>query len=226
MRMSVKKRFALGAGATATVGAVATLAVGVTFGLFSASASSGANTFTAGTVTVGDGTPVSVSCNVQNMVPGDSSSGAPSGSHADGPCSYNVKYTGSANAYLAVDVAVGNGPTKLYDSSATGAQLYLKDGSSTYVNGTSFTQEVGGSASLPAGSSTPNLLVSTTPATTGTAVSFSLDYAVPATAGNGYQGGNSTVTLTFHAVQAGNNPVPSDCAAGHQCNASSTFAWS
>src|SRR5260370_14727930 len=166
MTMSLRKRFALGAGAMATVGAAATLAAGVTFGLFSATASSGANTFTAGTVTVGDGTPVSVTCNVQNMVPGDSSPGAPSGSHADSTCTYNVKYTGSANAYLAGDMAVGNGPTKLYDSSATGAQLYLKDGSSTYVSGTSFTQEGGPSlsASLPAGT-TPNLLVSKTPAT-------------------------------------------------------------
>jgi hypothetical protein len=137
-----------------------------------------------------------------------------------------VKYTGSASAYLAVDVAVSNGSTALYDTTANGLQFYLKDGSSTsYVNGTSFTQQGGGSATLPvAGAS--NLLVSTSPASNGTAVNFSLDYLLPATAGNSFQGGSTTVTLTFHAVQSGNNTLPGTCAAGQQCNAGSGFAWS
>jgi hypothetical protein len=34
------------------------------------------------------------------------------------------------------------------------------------------------------------------------------------------------VTLTFRAVQAGNNPLPGTCAAGQQCNPSGTFTWS
>jgi hypothetical protein len=225
MRTSMKRRLALGAAAATTVGAVATLVAGFTFGLFSATQSSGANTFTAGTVTVGAGSPASVTCTISNMVPGDSSSGASTGSNADTPCTYNVKYTGSASAWLAVDVAVGNGSTVLYDGTATGLQLYLKDGSTSYVNGTTFAQQGGGSASLPAGT-TPNLLVSTSPAATGTAVNFSLDYALPTAAGNGYQGGSTTVTLTFHAVQSGNNALPGGCAAGQQCNAGSGFAWS
>jgi hypothetical protein len=226
MRMSTKKRLALGAGAVTTVGAVATLVAGFTFGLFSATGSSGANTFTAGTVSVGAGAPASVTCTISNMVPGDSSAGASAGSKSYSTCTYNVKYTGSANAYLAVDVAVGNGGSALYDGSATGLQLYLADGSSTsYLSGTSYKQQGGASAALPA-ATTSNLLVSSTPATTGTAVNFSLDYALPATAGNPYQGGSATVTLTFHAVQAGNNPVPGGCAAGQQCNAGSGFAWS
>jgi hypothetical protein len=226
MRMSTKKRLALGAGAVTTVGAVATLVAGFTFGLFSGTESSGANTFTAGTVSVGAGTPTSVTCTITNMVPGDSSSGASAGSKSDSTCTYNVKYTGSASAYLAVDVAVSNGGTALYDGSATGLQLFLADGSSTsYLSGTSYKQQGGASAALPAGA-TPNLLVSTTPASTGTAVNFSLDYAMPAAAGNSYQSGSATVTLTFHAVQAGNNPVPGGCAAGQQCNAGSGFAWS
>jgi hypothetical protein len=158
-------------------------------------------------------------------MPGDSSSGAPSGNKGSTPCTYNVKYTGSASAWLGVDVAVSNGSTVLYDGTATGLQLYLKDGSSSYLTGTAFRQEGGGSASLPTGS-TSNLLVSTSPAATGTAVNFSLDYALAAAAGNAYQGGSTTVTLTFHAVQSGNNALPSDCAAGQQCNAGSGFAWS
>jgi hypothetical protein len=213
------------------VGAVATLAAGLTFGLFSASGSSGGNSFTAGTVTVGDGSSTSVTCTISNMVPGDSSPGAPIGSKAvaDNPCTYNVKYTGSANAYIGVDVSVSNGSTALYDDSATGLQLYLKDGApTTYVtssSGTTYTKEGGSPASLPVGT-TSNLLVSKSAATTSTAVNFGLDYAVPSLTPNSYQGGSTTVTLTFHAVQAGNNPLPSDCAAGQQCNASSTFAWS
>jgi len=69
-------------------------------------------------------------------------------------------------------------------------------------------------------------LIDVSPASTGTAVNFSLDYALAAAAGNGYQGGSTTVTLTFHAVQSGNNALPSGCAAGQQCNSGSGFAWS
>ncbi len=244
MSMSIKKRIALGAGALATVGAVGTLVAGVTFGLFSATPiTSGTNSFTAGTVAVSTTTPASVTCSVTagtqptNMVPGDSSVGAPLGSKADQTCTYNVKYTGSAPAYLAVDATVANGTPALYDGSNNGVQFYLKDGSATYASstatngqtagggGTTFAQEGGTPASLPVGT-TSNLLVSRTAATTGGTVSFSLDYLLPLSSGNTYQGGSSTVTLTFHAVQSGNQTLPADCAAGQQCNASGTFAWS
>lgn len=222
MSMSMKKRLALGAAATTTVGAVATLVAGFTFGLFSASASSGSNSFTAGTVSIGPGSPASVTCTITNMVPGDSSATAPSGSKGDTTCTYNVQYTGSAPAWLAVDVAVGSG---LYDNSATGLQLYLKDGSSTsYVTGTSYAAQGGGPATLSMGTTVSDLLVSTTAAATGHSVSFSLDYLLPTAAGNGYQGGSTTVTLTFHAVQSGNNALPGNCAAGQQCNTG--LAWS
>lgn len=229
MQRSMKKRLAVGAAAATTVGAVATLVAGFTFGLFSASQGSGSNSFTAGTVSVGAGTPASVTCTITNTVPGDSSTGAPSGSKSDTPCTFNVQYAGSANAWLGVDVAISNGSTALYDGSSTGLQLYLKDGgSATYLSGTSYTQEGGTSATLPnAGAS--NLLVSTSQATANSAVDFTLNYALPASAGNGYQGGSVTVTFTFHAVQAGNNTLPADCLAGQQCNAGgdgSTFAWS
>jgi spore coat-associated protein N len=232
MRMSVKKRIALGAGVAATLAAVGTLVAGLTFGLFSASGSSSSNSFTAGTVTVGTGTPASVTCNLTNIVPGDSSSGAPIGNKAGTPCTYNVKYTGSVSAWLAVDVTIGNGSTALYDGTATGLQLYMKDGTpTTYLTstaptaGTTFTKQGGTVQSLPTGA-TSNLLVSTTAATTNTAVNFTLDYAVPVASGNSYQGGSATVTLTFHAVQSSNNALPAGCAAGQQCNAGSGFAWS
>jgi hypothetical protein len=227
-----KKRLAIIVGSVATVGAAATLAGGVTFGLFSASGASGANTFTGGTVSIGTNTPISVVCTLAGMVPGDSSAGAPVGSKADTACTYNMKYTGTATAWLAVDVAVSNGTPVLYDGTATGLQLYLKDGTpTTYLTstaptaGTTFTAQGGTATSLPTGT-TANLLVSTIPATTGTAVSFTLNYAVPIATGNAYQGGSATVTLTFHAVQAGNNPLPGACVAGQQCNPTTTFLWS
>jgi len=230
--MSGKKRLAIIGATAATIGAGATLAGGITFGLFSASGTSGANTFTSGTVSVGAGTATSVTCSITNVVPGDSSTGASFGSKTDTPCTYNVKYTGSASAWLAVDVAVGNGSVPLYDGTATGLQLYLRDATpTTYLTstapaaGTTYVTEAGTSTSLPVGT-TPNLLVSTVPALTDTAVSYTLNYAVPIATGNTYQGGSSTVTLTFHAVQAANNPLPGDCAAGKQCNATPTFVWS
>jgi hypothetical protein len=223
---------AIAGAAGVTLAAAGTLVAGFTFGLFSGSASSGNNTFTAGTVTVGPGNSGSVTCNISNMVPGDSSTGAPIGSKTGTACTYNVKYTGSATGWLGVDVTVANGSTALYNGSNTGLQLYMKDGTpTTYLTstaptaGTTYVQEGGASTSLPTGT-TSNLLVSKTPATTGTDVVFTLDYAVPIATSNSFQGGSATVTLTFHAVQSGNNPLPSDCAAGQQCNASSTFAWS
>jgi hypothetical protein len=232
MSKKKKKRLAIIVGSVATVGAAATLAGGVTFGLFSASGGSGANTFTGGTVTVGTGTPVSVNCVITNMVPGDSSGGATIGSKLDTACTYSMKYTGTATAWLAVDVAVTNGTTSLYDGTATGLQLYLKDGTpTTYLTstaptaGTTFAAQGGAATSLPAGT-TANLLVSTIPAATNTSVLFTLNYAVPIATGNTYQGGSATVTLTFHAVQAGNNPLPGACVAGQQCNATTTFLWS
>jgi hypothetical protein len=232
MSKKKKKRLAIIAGSVATVGAAATLAGGVTFGLFSATGAGGANTFTGGTVTVGTGTPVSVNCVITSMVPGDSSAGATIGNKADTACTYSMKYTGTATAWLAVDVAVSNGTTSLYDGTNNGLQLYLKDGTpTTYLTstaptaGTTFIAQGGAVTSLPAGT-TPNLLVSTVPAAAGTSALFTLNYAVPIATGNTYQGGSATVTLTFHAVQAGNNPLPGACVAGQQCNATTTFLWS
>ena len=242
MARSVRKRLALAGAIVATVGAVATLVAGFTFGLFSATESSGSNSFTAGTVSVTTTTPTSVTCTITNMVPGDASTHfSPSYSNSsDTPCTYNVEYTGSASAWLGVDVAVANGSTTLFSTgSATGIQFQLKDGTpTTYVSSsatntsgtgdTTYGAEGGTSTALPA-TGISDLLVGTTAATNASVVLFSLDYGLPLDSGNAYQGGSVTVTLTFHAVQSKNNSLPADCAAGQQCNTdgdSSTFAWS
>ena len=229
MKTSFKKRVALGGSLIASIGVVATIVVGMTLGLYGTSQ---ASTGDGGTVTVGTGAPASVTCTIANMMPGDSSTGAPIGSQADSACTYNVKYTGSASAWLAVDVAITNGSTALYDGTATGLQLYLNDANSTYLtstaptSGTTFKTAAGTATSLPA-AGIQDLLVSATAAAANTAVGFTLDYALPIASGNIYQGGSATVTLTFHAVLAGTNSLPSTCtSAGSQCLAGDGFAWS
>jgi hypothetical protein len=236
---SARKRLALAGAAVTVIGAVATLVAGFTFGLFSATESGGTNSFTAGTVTVTTTTPASVTCTITTMVPGDASTNfSPAYSNSsDTPCTYNVEYTGSASAWLGVDVAVSNGSTSLFSSgSATGIQFQLKDGTpTTYVSSsatnstgtgdTTYDAQGGTATALPA-TGVSDLLVSTTAATNGTVVDFSLDYGLPLDSGNAFQGGSVTVTLTFHAVQSKNNSLPVACAAGDQCNAGGSFAWS
>jgi hypothetical protein len=185
---------------------------GVTFGLFSASTPAQSNTFTAGTVTLD--TPVSVPCAVGPMVPGDSSTGyspAPTGQTdaKTASCTFSVNYTGNVPGFVAVDLAASG--TGLYDATANGLQFQIKDN-----NGGSYA--TGGV--LNGGS---NLFVSSDPAGT-TLHTFTVDYALPTASPNSYQGKNTTLTLTVHAVQAGNNGSASGCTAGHVC--AGITAWS
>jgi len=243
MARSVTKRLALAGAAVTAVGAVATLVAGFTFGLFSATEGGATNSFTAGTVAVTTTTPASVTCTITSMVPGDASANfSPSyANSSDSTCTYNVEYTGSANAWLGVDMTVANQSPGLFSSaSATGIQFQLEDGTpTTYVSSnatnttntgdTTYKQEGSSAGTALPTVGVSDLLVSTTAATNGTVVDFSLDYGMPLDTGNAFQGGSVTVTLTFHAVQSKNNALPADCAAGHQCNAggdSSSFVWS
>ncbi|HXW43294.1 MAG TPA: TasA family protein [Streptosporangiaceae bacterium] len=237
--MSVRKRLALAGAAVTAVGAVATLVAGFTFGLFSATESSSSNSFTAGTVTVTTTTPTSVVCTITNMIPGDASTNfLPAYSNSsDTPCTYNVEYTGSASAWLGVDVTVSDGGTALFSSGlATGVQFQLKDATpttflsssatnSTNTGDTTYTAQGGTATALPA-AGISDLLIGTTAATNGAVEDFTLDYGLPLDSGNVFQAGSVTVTLTFHAVQSKNNPLPGTCTAGEQCLAAGSFAWS
>ena len=137
MQPSTKRRVALVGATATTLGAVTTLIASFTFGLFSASVTSSPNTFSSGTVTLG--TPTQITCTISDMLPGDSSTNAPIGNHkvGDNTCTYDVTYTGSIDAYLAVDISVYNPSTgtSLDDGSASGLQLYLADSthSVTYI---------------------------------------------------------------------------------------------
>lgn len=191
-----------------------------TSALFSDTESNTPDTFAAGTVTVGLGA-AGTTCNLTGMAPGDSSTGFGSGSASRTPCTYNVKYTGSLPAYVAVDVKVVNGGTALYTGGANGLQFKIgATGGVSIVDGVSYQSSAGASTPVVAGTSVDNILVKTTPAATGDEFTFTIDYGLPVAAPNALQGGSTSVQLTFHAVQSANQTTA--CVAGRQC---STIVW-
>ncbi len=197
--------------------AVSALGVGVTMALFSATQTSGSNSFASGTVSVGLGS-ASTTCTVSNMMPGDSSTNYGSGSASLTPCDYRVKYTGTGAAWLAVDIAVNAGTPGMYTATSSGLQLKIGvNGGASMMNGTVYKTQGGTDTTVAAGSPVTNLLVSSVPAATNDLVTFDVDYLLPLLAPNALQGGTATVTLTFHAVQASNQPL-GGCVAGRQCS--------
>jgi len=242
MKAFSKKRLLLVAGAVTTIGAAAALLTGATFGFFSsAGVSSGANTFSAGNVVVGlnpGGTQVT--CSIGPMSPGDTQ--ASTGNVA---CAYDVKYTGSVPGYLALDLKItGAGGTTtipygsvsaptaaqgLYDGTGNGLQFNITDGSSTtYMSGVDYNLANGTATALTPASGTASvsdLLVNTTPVTNGATTNVTVNYSLPTSAGNAYNLATSTITLTIHAVQAANNPLPGTCTAtGNQCLTGMTWS--
>ena len=191
-----------------------------TTALFSDSLTNSADSFTAGTVTVGNG-PTSTTCSVTELAPGDSSTGYGSGSVDKVRCTFNVEYTGSLPAYLGVDVNLLNGGTALYTGAADGLQMNIAADGVPVITGTSFKNQSGVSTPVEAGSAVNNILLSTTPVNTGETVTFTVDYLLPLAAPNSLQGGSASVQLTFHAVQSANQTT--SCVAGRQCT---TVVWS
>jgi len=205
-----------------SLAAVGVLALGVTSALFSATQSNATDTFAAGTVSVGAGTPASVACNVTNMMPGDSANGFGSGSESLVACSYKVKYTGTAGAWLAVDAAISGGTTNLFTGTATGLQFKISvNGATAMVNGTTYKTAAGVDTTIASGTPVTNLLINTTAAAQNAEYSIDVVYALPIAAANALQGGTANLGLTFHAAQSANNPIGS-CVANRQC---STVTW-
>lgn len=79
----------------ATVGALSALITGATFALFTASTENENNTFTAGTVRLGEVTGFTCDVSTDNLAPGDS-----------GECTVSVTYSGSLDAWIGVDYSV------------------------------------------------------------------------------------------------------------------------
>jgi hypothetical protein len=210
-----KKRLFLAAGTLASIGAVVALATGVTFGLFSASATqTGTNSFSTGDVSIGS--PVTVQCTVSNMAPGDQSSGYSPANLGETttpgtPCSFQVKYTGSLPAYLAVDeVEASTSTPDLY--STGGLKFQISDGTTSYSSAGS----LNGS----------DLLVSSTPDAGGSNAvhKITVNYALPTSADNTFQDTNTTLTLTIHAVQSDNNNFVGSCTAGTTCGTAANWS--
>ena len=216
MKTSIKRPFALFGGGLAAIGAVGVLTLGTTLSLFSDSDTSATNTFVAGTVEVGPN-GASTTCTVGQIMPGDSSTNYGDGSASMTPCNYNVVYTGSAAAWLAVDVLVNGGSPNLFTGSSSGLQFRVRaDGVTSIMNGTTFANSSGSATPVSAGSAVTNILVRNTPAVTNDTVQFNIDYLLPLLAPNTLQGGTADITLTFHAVQSANQPLGA-CQAGRQC---------
>lgn len=235
-KRNTKKRLLFAAGSIASIGAVAALAVGVTFGFFSATSTPQSNSFTAGNVTMNS--VATSTCAVTKIVPGDS-----------GTCQLTANYTGSEAAYLALDLSivantVGDGATNAYAANdddgvpvpgknlfdgvanGDGLQLTLEDsaGNDYVFNGTQWKTIAGTDTNLTADAGDSgevnNLFAGSF--TTGQSTTFTLSWSLPTGANNAYQNASTTFRLQAHAAQSDNNPA-TGCTVGQQCNVP---AWS
>jgi hypothetical protein len=215
----VPRPLVVGTAAVVTAGAAA---VGTTLGLFTSTPAAGSNGFTAGTVALASN--AGGACNVSGLMPGDTPA----------PCTYVATYTGSASAYLGLDVLIqtqaGSGGGLLYNPPASNNALTVAvtDDQATPVTYTVPTATVTCPGTAPAGSTCyqlTNLLVRTTPVTTSTAVTFSTAVTLPLAAGNSTQGAAAQIILTAHAVQSKNQTLPVACTVGAVCAATGSFSW-
>lgn len=215
------RRLALVAGA---VGASGALVAGASLALFQSAAGLQADTFAAGTVTVGNEASESSTCTIAAMAPGDSSSSLvfPGTDDAnDSSCAYEVRYVGNLPAWIGLDVTTSSaagspGTEALLDGQAGGLQVVIQDsyGNHFTIGPVSCTGSYPDAASCQ--SSAPDQLVDKTGSnhvlpdhsvTNGWSDTFVVDYALPLASPNPYQGGTAQVVLTAVAVQAGNNPL-------------------
>jgi hypothetical protein len=222
MKLSVKKRLALGAAAIATVGAVSTLAAGVTFGLFSANQGSSISTFATGTVAF-NSPAVDNNCTVSNMVPGDESAnyvGTDTGETDTkfATCEFAVKYNGSAPAYIGLATTL---------TGTLGGQLLWE-----------ITEATTNSEPVQPGLYTTTGVINTNMSTDPLYVAtdngnggggdltyyFWVDYLLPSSVtSQSFTAAN--LTLTVYAVQKGNNGT-GVCTQGVQCSLAGIPNWS
>lgn len=213
MRIQGKKRLLLAAGTVTTLGAVATLVAGVTFGLFSATSTpSTPSTFATGTVSVGS-PATDVNCVITNMVPGDESTGyLPSiaentQSPKDAQCVFAVKYTGTVPAYIGLS------------TTQSGTLAGVLKWEINEANGSPYTS--GGVINT---NSAANPLYVAKDTGADNTYTFTVDYALPTNVTSQALTAAS-LTMTVYAVQAGNNGS-GVCTVGLQCVGSGITAWS
>ncbi len=202
--------------------AIAVTGTGVgTLSLFTDVQTPEANTFESGTVELGIGSATST-CTVPVLVPGDSSTGWGSGSGDRPTCRIELTYTGSADAWLGVDVLVDGAVSNLFTGGSEGIQLKFNTETGVAVlNGTTYRDPAGTAQTLAVGTEVDGILLAGVPAETGDTMVIELDYLLPIAAPNTMQGRDTTVTFTFRAAQSSNQPVLA-CVAGRQCG---TITW-
>jgi hypothetical protein len=202
----------------------------------------GTGSASAGSVAISTDSAASRSCGYGSLVPGGLAGPAAGRPDNSATCSLSVSYTGTLAAFLSLTVQVqaraGAGGVPLYDgTNVSGLTLTVSDGHGSFTVPTG-PGTTGGScpsgftcwtaandlAAWYAGNGAPNLTF-----TSGTPVTFTATPSFGRAAGNAYQGGTATVTLTAQAVQAPGNPLPTGCttaAIGRPCPASGAFTWS
>lgn len=171
----MKKRLML---SLMTVALVALLASGATFALFTANTTNASNTFTAGTVTLGEPTDalINFGADAGNYIaPGDTNVNAGT---------FAVTYNGNLNAWLGLTTSTSGD----IFADPNGLQLTITDN-----NGNSYS------------ANQANQLIGSTAVTNGTTTTFTVKYTMPSAADNSYQGDTGTLTMSVKAVQANNN---------------------
>jgi hypothetical protein len=201
---------------------------------FASLTANGTGTGSTSTGTVAIGAPVTQVCNYSKLVPGDLT--------GTSTCSMSVTYTGSLSGYLALTVAIqskaGSGGHLLYDGSNTaGLSFSISDGHNKYTvptgTGTTGGTCPSGFTCWTAANDLAAWYSGTTPSlsfASGNAVTWTVTPVFPRTAGNIFEGGTASLTITAQAVQgAPANPLPAGCTTstiGSPCPASGTFTWS
>ncbi len=210
MFLSRHRRFTLVLSAVGVLGAAAALAVGASYALFSSTATPQTATISAATVTLtNSGSASAQNCTFQDIVPGD---------NLGSTCTYTVDYTGSAPAWLLLNVATssmsGSGGKALIDGGPYGLipQISYSSGTGTQLFGYSMGPRptcttTNGVESCT--SSYDNQLVSTGGTiSNGQTFTFTISGAMNIgtdAQNNPYQGGTGTITVQAWAVQSANN---------------------
>lgn len=183
------KRLALLSAAVIGTGAIASVATGATFALFSSSAATNlSQTYSAGTVTLGGSTTDAVT--LSNIVPGDCSyQGSGPYSWTIAPCdnldntaSYTLNYSGKAPAFVGVDLtftATGNLP--LWDPNNSNGGLEVRVGTLNQYDQVSDILDGIGAGGYPFASA--DLTCSGTTTTTCTATIDNIELPVGGTSG-------------------------------------------
>lgn len=212
--------------------AVAVAGAGAAYAYLSVGGS-GTGSASTGSVILSVNSAASHTCSYSSLSPGDLTGSA--------TCALSVIYTGSVPAYVSLTVAIqseaGPGGSPLYDGSGiNGLTLSVSDGHNSFTvptgpGTTGGTCPVGdmcwtASNELSAwySGTTPNLVFAS-----GDGATFTITPLFAKAAGNPYQGGSASVSLTAQAVQSPANTLPASCTTstiGKPCPASGSFSWS